>query len=177
MAILLHGTTRQRAERILSIGPNLKSTLSDTLRRAFEPSSSGFVGIVDNLLAISDGGNLEIVWQTGSCRAKIRRGVAEGFAEIPFRKSVFRAILARIALLCNETRPDLVSPYGGDSKLAVGENASRVFQIEFINTPDEQKLVISDTNRIEDAQPAQLDDGRRIGPKWDPSPTPQVEKF
>ena len=105
-------------------------------------------------------------------------GVSPRVLRDPLSQERVSIILARIALLCNETRPDLVSPYGaGDSKLAVGENASRVFQIEFINTPDEQKLVISDTNRIEDAQPAQLDDGRRIGPKWDPSPTPQVEKF
>ena len=124
---------------------NATSTLSDSLQLAFEPPASGFVGIVDNLLSICRGGNLEIVWHAGACRAKIRQGVTEESVEIPFRKSVFRAILARIAALCNELEPDSVSPYSGQGKLAVASDLPAVFQVAFVNTPDEQILAISDS--------------------------------
>ena len=40
--------------------------------------------------------------------------------ELPFRKSVVRAALARIAVLCNEHTPHSVSPYGGQDELSVG---------------------------------------------------------
>lgn len=127
---------------------NTTSTLSDALRRALEPPTSGFVGIVDNLLSLCRGGNLELAWCDGTCRGKIRRGATEESIEIPFRKPVFRAILARIAALCNEWHPDSVSPYAGQSELAVASDLPAVFQVTFVNTPDEQKLLISDSTQI-----------------------------
>ncbi len=36
-------------------------------------------------------------------------------------KSVFRAILARVATLCNEQSANSVSPYGGQGELVVGD--------------------------------------------------------
>ena len=125
---------------------NATSTLSDSLRLAFEPPATGFVGIVDNLLSICRGGTLEIVWHAGACRAKIRQGVTEESVEIPFRKSVFRAMLARIAALCNELEADSVSPYAGEGKLSVASEFPSLFQVTFVNTPDEQILAISDFN-------------------------------
>ena len=86
---------------------------------------------------------LELVWSAGTCRAKIRHGLTVESVEIPFRKPVFRAILARIAALCNLGKPDSVSPYGGQGQLSVVSNPSAVFQIAFVNTPDEQTLAIS----------------------------------
>ena len=129
------------------------STLSDSLRRAFEPPASGFVGVADNLLSSCRGGHLELVWRDGVCRAKIRQSEIEETVEIPFRKSVFRAILARIANLCNDYEFDSVSPYGGEGKLSVGTDLPATFQIVFVNTPEEQTLAISDSDRIDPTLP------------------------
>jgi hypothetical protein len=61
---------------------------------------------------------------------------------VPFQKSVFRAILARLAALCNEQSPDSVSPYGGASELSVGTSPPVVFCVAFANTPAEQWLEV-----------------------------------
>jgi len=62
---------------------------------------------------------------------------------IPIRKSVFRAILARVAAVCNERVPNSVSPYGGHGEVSVSANPAKVFNVEFINTPAEQRLRIT----------------------------------
>src|SRR5208282_5382429 len=59
------------------------------------------------------------------------------------RKSVFRAILARVAVLCNERSPNSVSPYGGQGEVSVGADPAMTFRVEFANTPDEQRLELT----------------------------------
>ncbi|HEX7379169.1 MAG TPA: hypothetical protein VF278_18755 [Pirellulales bacterium] len=55
-------------------------------------------------------------------------------------RSAFRALLARIAALCNEFAPSSVSPYGGEGRFAVGASSLRV---AFVNRPGEQRLSLS----------------------------------
>jgi hypothetical protein len=133
------------------------SSLSLSLQRAFEPPASGFVGIVDNLLALCREGQLEVIYHSETCHCSIRHGAVEESIEIPFRKSVFRAMLARVAALCNEQRPDSVSPYGGQGELSVGPVPVAVFLVKFVNTAEEQKLEFTHSNRINPAQPVGLD--------------------
>ena len=63
--------------------------------------------------------------------------------EKPLRKSVFRAILARLAALCNERSPGSVSVYGGQGEVLVGDNPLKLLRISFANTPDEQWLTLN----------------------------------
>jgi hypothetical protein len=62
--------------------------------------------------------------------------------DVPLPKSVFRAILARLAALCNERTPNSVSPYRGEGECSVGTNPPVVFRVAFVNTPGEQRLEV-----------------------------------
>jgi hypothetical protein len=114
------------------------SGLSDAVLRAFEPPDTGFVGIADNLLQLCLGASVEITWGQDACRVSMRNGAAEEVVDVPLRKSVFRAVLARIAVLCNERRADSVSPYGGCGEIAL--DSGPVVSVRFENTSAVQSL-------------------------------------
>ncbi len=101
------------------------------------------VGLVYDLLAACQEHGLRFDWRDGRCRVRSLRGGPDGMIDVPLRKSVFRAILARLAVLCNERRPNSVSPYGGQGEVVVGGYPAKVFRVEFVNTPDEQRLELT----------------------------------
>jgi hypothetical protein len=70
-------------------------------------------------------------------------GVWEELSDVSLRKSVFRAILARVATLCNEFAPDSVSPYGGTGQFVLPSHPGVVVRVDFANTPDAQELRIA----------------------------------
>ena len=108
-------------------------------RKALEHPSGGVVGLVDDLLKLCQEHGLQFDWQADRCRVRF---LADGLEEVidgPFRKSVFRAILARVAALCNQRRPKSVSPYGGRGEVLVPSDRT-LLQVSFANTPDEQWL-------------------------------------
>src|SRR5436190_13085213 len=98
------------------------SAFSEVLRHALGHPTRGVVGLVDDLLEVCRESGLQIEWQGNGCHARSRADDAAAWFEVSLRKSVFRTILARVAVLCNEHCPDSVSPYGGQGKLAVGTN-------------------------------------------------------
>lgn len=53
---------------------------------------------------------------------------------------MFRAVLARVAVLCNEFALSSVSLYGGKGQLAVASGP--VLGVEFANRPGDQRLSI-----------------------------------
>jgi hypothetical protein len=114
------------------------SELSDAVFRAFEPPETGFVGIADNLLHLCLNASVEVTWGENACRVSLRRGAVEEVVGVPLRKSVFRAVLARIAVLCNERRADSVSPYGGRGEIAL--DSGPVVSVRFENTSAAQSL-------------------------------------
>jgi hypothetical protein len=57
--------------------------------------------------------------------------------------AAFRAILARVAVLCNEYSPNSVTPYRGEGLLTVEGAPPMVVDVAFVNTPDEQRLKVS----------------------------------
>ena len=114
------------------------SELSDAILKAFEPPESGFVGIVDNLLQLCHTAQLEIAWSGNACRVCFRRGTVEEVLDVPLRKSVFRAILARVAALCNQQRAESVSPYGGRGEIRL--DSGPILSVQFENTAAEQRL-------------------------------------
>ena len=126
---------------------NQHPSLSERVRRAFEPTRGGVVGLVDDLLALCREQGLHLDWQADRCRVRPLGAGPEVSTEIPLPKSVFRAILARMAVLCNERIPDSVSPYGGEGELSAGSDPPTIFRVAFTNTPGEQILEIA---RLED---------------------------
>ena len=113
------------------------------LHVAFMRPSRPVVGLVDDLLAACQEQGVRLDWQDGRCRVRSLEGGPEGVIDVPLRKSVFRAILARVAVLCNERNPNSVSPYGGQGELSIGTDPTMVFRLEFANTPDEQRLELA----------------------------------
>jgi hypothetical protein len=116
------------------------SQVSDEFRRALVHPTRGVAGLVDDLLGVCQKHGLQLDWQADRCRVRSFGGEWEELVDVPLRKSVFRAILARVAALCNERTPNSVSPYGGHGQLAVGADPRSVFRVTFANTPAEQKL-------------------------------------
>jgi hypothetical protein len=110
------------------------------LQSAIEHPSRGVVGIVDDLLNVCWKYGLQLDWQANRCRVRSAGSDWVDLPELSIRQSSFRAVLARIAALCNEQSSGSVSPYGGQGELSVGTNPPVVFEIAFVNTPEEQRL-------------------------------------
>jgi hypothetical protein len=134
---------------------NTTSHIAEELRRVLTHPRHGVVGLVDDLLTVCQKHHLQLDWQNNRCRVRFTGGAWEELTDLPIRKSIFRAILACIATLCNEKTPNAVSPYGGQYEWLTGENPPTVFRVLFANTASEQKLEL--TARTEEATaPAQM---------------------
>jgi hypothetical protein len=116
------------------------SPFPDRLQRAFVPTQRGLAGLVDDLLGLCQEQGIQLDWRANRCRVRSLGAEPQESTEIPLPKSVFRAILARLAALCNERIPGSVSPYGGEGELSVGTNPRTVLRVAFTNTPGEQEL-------------------------------------
>jgi hypothetical protein len=116
------------------------TTFSTTIQQIILKPSQGVVGLVDDLLAACSEYSIELTWQGGHCRLSSSADEWEETIDLPIRKSVFRATLARLATLCNMQQPDSVSPYGGTADLAVGQSPKRIMRVTLVNTSAEQKL-------------------------------------
>lgn len=134
---------------------NSLSSYSEQLHRALTAPTHGVLGMVDDLLAVSRECGIQLHWQAGRCRVCFREGDPASCIEVPMRKSVFRAALARIAVLCNQRQPNSVSPYGGKGELLAGVDPTVPMQVEFINTPDEQRLELASLRH--EAKPAEME--------------------
>jgi hypothetical protein len=114
--------------------------MNTELHRALLQPTDGVVGLADDLLRACPKEGLQIDWHADRCWVYGTDGAA--IIDVPLRKSAFRAMLARVACLCNDWKPDSVSPYRGDGELALDKNPEATFRVTFVNTPDEQRLTI-----------------------------------
>ena len=152
MAILFHGTTLWRAM-------NTPLTFPERLRRALTSPTHGVLGLVEDLLAVSREHGLQLDWQAGHCRVRSLEGGPAGWIEVPLRKSVVRAALARVAVLCNVRNPNSVSPYGGQGELLVGTDPATALRVTFVNTPEEQSLELASVQCAAPQQDGELSGG------------------
>jgi hypothetical protein len=97
---------------------------------------------VDDLLAACPEHGLQLGWQAGCCRVRSLGSNGEVVLDVPLRKSIFRAILARVAAVGNERAASSVSPYGGGTEITASGTTAPRFQATFTNTTSEQKLVL-----------------------------------
>ena len=121
---------------------NATNDFASVLRRTLDQANLGVVPLVDAILSLCREHNLQLDWQADRCSIRPLGGDWEEVADLPIRKSVFRAILARISVLCNGQSPNAISPYGGQTRLSVSENPPQVLQVTIANTPSEQRLEI-----------------------------------
>src|SRR5262249_17345318 len=135
---------------------------AEAFRGALEHPPAGMVGLVNDLLRLCPPEGLILDWQGDGCRVRLRTGTSAEWFAGPLRKSVFRALLARVVVLCNERSPNSLSPYGGQGELQSGTNPATVFQVTLTNTSGEQRL------ELVPVRPEAVD---RIGPAEHESPT------
>src|SRR4051794_21790389 len=113
------------------------SSCAERITNAFSTPTDGVMGLANELLDIACKHDLQLDWREGACHFRFMDG--EAVLDIPFRKSAIRAVLARIAVLCNKTKPNSVSPYAGSGKI-VAEEDNTLLRVTFVNTVDEQSL-------------------------------------
>lgn len=126
------------------------SLYSQAIRRVLASSARGVVGLVDDLLTVCQDHKLQLDWQANRCRVRPSGGNWDDWIDVPFRKSVIRAILARLATLCNEHGATAISPYGGDGELSTGHGQAAVFKLSLTNTSDEQKFELTPQTNLAD---------------------------
>ncbi|HEX5442717.1 MAG TPA: hypothetical protein VFW87_02760 [Pirellulales bacterium] len=95
------------------------SPFAERVHDTFEQAQC-VVALVDELLALCRQQGLRFDWRNGTCRVRAEASPSGEQFEVALAESAFRAVLARIAALCNERSPQSVSPYGGQGELAVG---------------------------------------------------------
>ena len=117
-------------------------TADGRLRRAFAPTQGGIVGLTDQLLEACVGSDVEFkrVGNRCVCNWTVNGETTE--ALVPLPSAAFRTILARVAALCNEYRPNAVTPYRGEGLLTVKGPPPTDVRVAFVNTPDEQRLEV-----------------------------------
>ena len=111
----------------------------DRLNRVLATPNGGVLGLVDELLAASSEQDLRLTWQSGHCRVEILSGAASD-NEVRMRKSVIRAVLARIAALCHEQNLQGASQYGGQGELAIPQAPGVKVRVSYMNTAESQIL-------------------------------------
>jgi hypothetical protein len=136
----------------------------DRIRQIFRPTQRGVVGMVDDLLGLCQNQELQLDWHADRCHVCTIGAEPEESIEVPIPKSVFRAVLARLAALCNERNPASVSPYGGEGELIVGVDPATVCRVAFTNTPDAQcvRLTRIENEPIDSLLLEGLDSGETI---------------
>ena len=134
------------------MGTSTHATAFTALRVVLEQPHRDVVGIVDDVLKLCHEHRLELDWHENQCRVRRNGGTGhenggtgheDDVIDTPFGKSVFRGILARVAVLCNERCPNSVSPFGGKGQVFVGAEARQSMDASFANTRDEQWFKLS----------------------------------
>lgn len=124
-------------------------TVADRVRLAFQPTPLGVVGLTDQLLAACAGS--AVVFERVGERC-VYRWTADGDTQegtVPFAPTAFRSILARIAVLCQESCPESVTPYRGEGSLPVPGHPSEQLRVRFVNTPEQQQLTLIGVGQTE----------------------------
>ena len=122
---------------------NPTAQLTGAFRSILEHPKGDVVRLVNELLRACPEPGIRLDWHADRCRVRSLSGEWEEVVVGPIRKSVFRAMLARIAALCNEQKPDSVSAYGGQGEVAAASDSTATFKVSFANTVDDQWLSLA----------------------------------
>ena len=119
---------------------SLPTSLPSRLEHVFAGPKLGVLGLVDELLAAARQREIRLTWRAGRCLVEFEGGGSPDRFEVSLPKSVVRAILARVATLCNQRHPDSVSPFGGQGELIIEADRPETIRVAFANTPEIQSL-------------------------------------
>lgn len=131
---------------------NATQQLTESFQAALR-TTGGLVEVVDAVLRVCHQERLHIRWHPDCCQISSLSGSLEDEIAKPLPISQFRAVLARIAAICNEHLPGCVTPYGGHAYLPLESDRKMLVRVIFANTADEQLL---------DIRPARRSNGSRI---------------
>jgi hypothetical protein len=126
---------------LLQRGQSMSSTSSSFSIKSLQITPTrGVVGFVDDLMGVCNEEGFRAEWKGGNCEVRGVGNQCDGVVSVPMSKSIFRAILARIVVLCNEHAANSVFPYGGSGELSRTADSASVFRAEFRNTSSDQWL-------------------------------------
>jgi hypothetical protein len=117
--------------------------IMERLELFFADPDRGVLDLVDEILGAARQQDLRLGWQAGCFSVVFLEGSTWRRFEVLLQKSVVRAALARIAVLCNERNPGSVSPYGGQGEVAIEADPSKVIRATFVNTHQTQSLELA----------------------------------
>jgi hypothetical protein len=129
------------------------SHISESFRQILSRAEIPIVGLVDDLLAACRSVGVRMDYRSDRCCVRFFGNGAHEEVEVSFTKGVFRGILARVAVLCNQRVADSVSPYGGRAKLISGSDRPALLSVSFANTASEQWLELVPENEMSSAAP------------------------
>ena len=135
---------------------NATESLADLFRNDRDLAGTGVVGLVDNLLTYCRVRGVRLIWHPPQVTVQHVSGGNGEQVSVEFRSSVFRAVLARLAALCNRYRCDSVSPYGGQGEFVDERQPTTIFRVDFCNTPDELHLQLTPTPAPSSSPPPSL---------------------
>jgi hypothetical protein len=138
------------------------SPFFESIREVFQPTERGVVGLVDDLLGLSQEQDLQLDWHDDQCRVRAIGAEREESIEVPLPKSAFRAALARLAALCNERNPGSTSPYGGEGELTIGVDPTTICRVAFTNTAGVQSVRLARIQSDNQLSPRQSGKPRSI---------------
>lgn len=121
----------------------MTSSVADRIRLALSAPTNGIVGMAHDLLSICHDNAVIIRWESTGVQVETAEGGETRTLTVPLRKSVFRSVLARLVMLCNETRLGSITPYGGISEIIVPGTPDSHYCISITNTPDEQVIELT----------------------------------
>jgi hypothetical protein len=117
----------------MSINTDVATELRDILRRGV----GGVAQVADDLLLASRHHVVEMEWSDNRPKLRIDAADWSDLSDIGLKKSIFRAIVARIAILCNEqSNSAAMSPYGGNGELMVCGDLPTTVRVTLSNTPN-----------------------------------------
>jgi hypothetical protein len=99
-------------------------------------------GLVERILTVCQEHGLQIDWKNDKCHVRTVGGTDETIIETPQTHRAFRSILARIAVLVQNTGAEF-KPYGNSGKFPIGNDPAKGFDVKFVNTPAEQRLELT----------------------------------
>ena len=113
------------------------------LRTILGYPGDGIVVLVDSILASCADYRVEAEFREDFIRGQLLGCDVEFKFGVSIPKSVLRAIIARVAVLCNEQSPNAVSPYGGEGEMTVSAKPGALLKAVFVNTTVQQHLTLT----------------------------------
>ena len=100
----------------------------------YKPRERGILDLLDDILRLCAECRIQFSGGRGSVTETPLTGAEPRSFPFPFRNSLFRAIMARFAVLCSEDGTEHVSPYGGTGSFTDPRWPHVRFHVEFVNT-------------------------------------------